>query len=438
MRRIGSDNLARIIAVVGLCCLALVYGVLARQWGWFPAPYVSKAQSAGRAAYRVLFPEDDIAVPARDARAGVTVQAPGSWGELTFFTGYQKDGFEARLIDLDGKVLHRWKTTHRAAWPELPPHLVWRDEETDIVSHGAHLFPDGDILLNFQGGFFPYGGGMVRLDKDGKIVWKLASNTHHDIHVDDQGFIWAPSLVYRSAPPSGFERMKPHFYEDTLLKIEPETGEVIKEISILSTLRDMQGIFPRQEGKSQDDPTHLNNIDILPAAWADRFPMFKAGDILVSPRNLNAVVVIDRASETAKWVLSGPFYQQHDPDFLPNGNIAVFDNRGGDPACGGSRILEIEPTTQQIVWQYDGCGGAPFFTFGRGEQQLLPNGNVLIAESEGGRLLEVTHEPRPRVVWDYVNALGEIDGVRKVGIVTHAARYRPEELGFLNELTSSR
>ena len=50
-------------------------------------------------------------------------------------------------------------------------------------------------------------------------------------------------------------------------------------------------------------------------------------------------MVIDRQTLKAKWVLSGPFYQQHDPDFLPNGNIMLFDNRGGDPACGGSRIL---------------------------------------------------------------------------------------------------
>ena len=424
--------------MVGLCCLAVAYGVLARHWGWFPAPYVGKAQSAGKAAYRVLFPEDDIAVPARDARGGVAVREPGSWGELTFMAGYQKDGFEARLSGLDGKVVHTWKTTHRAVWPDLPAHVIWRDAEEDIVSHGAHLFPNGDILLNFQGGFFPYGGGMVRLDKDGKVLWKVARNTHHDIHVDDEGFIWAPSLIYRATPPPGFERMKPNFYEDTILKIAPETGEVLEEISMLSTLRGMQGVFPQQEGKNQDDPTHLNNIDILPKAWADRFPLFAAGDILASPRNMNAVVVIDRQTLKAKWVLSGPFYQQHDPDFLPNGNIMLFDNRGGDPACGGSRILEIEPRTQKIVWQYDGCGDAPFFTFGRGEQQLLPGGTVLIAESEGGRILEVTHEPEPRIVWEYVNSLGEIDGVRKVGIVTHATRYRPEELGFLRELVSSR
>ena len=58
--------------------------------------------------------------------------------------------------------------------------------------------------------------------------------------------------------------------------------------------------------------------------------------------------------------MTGPFVRQHDPDFLPNGNLLVYDNRGGDPACGGSRILEIEPATQKMVWRYDGCGETPF------------------------------------------------------------------------------
>ena len=78
--------------------------------------------------------------------------------------------------------------------------------------------------------------------------------------------------------------------------------------------------------------------------------------------------------------LSGSFVQQHDPDFLPNGHIMVFDNLGGDPACGRTRILEIDPTLQTVVWSYDGCGEKPFDSERRGVQELLPNGNVLTVE----------------------------------------------------------
>ena len=35
---------------------------------------------------------------------------------------------------------------------------------------------------------------------------------------------------------------------------------------------------------------------MLPAFWDDRFPLFEAGDILVSLRNINTIAVIDPAT----------------------------------------------------------------------------------------------------------------------------------------------
>ena len=46
--------------------------------------------------------------------------------------------------------------------------------------------------------------------------------------------------------------------------------------------------------------------------------------------------------------------------------------------------------TGAVVWRYDGCGGPPFDSERRGTQELLDNGNVLISEALGGRVLEVT------------------------------------------------
>jgi Arylsulfotransferase (ASST) len=102
-----------------------------------------------------------------------------------------------------------------------------------------------------------------------------------------------------------------------------------------------------------------------------------------------------------KWTMTGQFAHQHDPDFLANGNILLFDNRGGNGEYGQSQILEINPNTQKIVWRYRGNAQWPFFSQIRGSQQPLPNGNVLITESDGGRLLEVTRAAEPEIVWEY-------------------------------------
>jgi hypothetical protein len=113
----------------------------------------------------------------------------------------------------------------------------------------------------------------------------------------------------------------------------------------------------------------------------------------------------------------------------------LFDNRGGDPACGGSRILELDYATQAVTWSYDACGAAAaggprLLSELRGMQQVLPNGNVLITESLGGRVLEVTRDDKA-IVWEYVNGLGEVDGTARVGLVTHAERLPEGHLTFL-------
>src|SRR5260370_508482 len=67
-------------------------------------------------------------------------------------------------------------------------------------------------------------------------------------------------------------------------------------------------------------------------------------------------------SKTTQKSLSGWLFatspRQHDPDILPNGHILVYDNLGGmvdgDRPEGRSRILEIDPMTQKIVWKYEG------------------------------------------------------------------------------------
>ena len=61
-----------------------------------------------------------------------------------------------------------------------------------------------------------------------------------------------------------------------------------------------------------------------------------------------------------------------------------------------------------------------FYSLGAGAQQQLPNGNVLITESQDGRLFEVTLDGR--VVWEYLNP-GRIDGEEPI-VVRFTRAYR--------------
>ena len=169
------------------------------------------------------------------------------------------------------------------------------------------------------------------------------------------------------------------------------------------------------------DPLHTNDVEVLRQDMAAAFPQFAAGDVMLSLRNINTVLVVDGQTWRVKWKMTGPFLMQHDPDFLPNGHILLFDNRitGSKPLFGYSRILEIDPATRQVVWSYQGTDDEPFYTDSGGVQQLLPNGNVLVVETQGGRVFEVARGSSERIVWEFVNLqeedfIGGISGAQRV------------------------
>jgi hypothetical protein len=178
----------------------------------------------------------------------------------------------------------------------------------------------------------------VRLDKNSNVLWALPANTHHDIVVDEDGTIVVPSMRYRPEGLPGFPHLKPWYYEDTVLRVSP-TGEVLGETSVLRSLLNYPGLlsinYGEDLGLEAEDVTHLDAAEPLPAALADRFPMFAPGDLLVSLRNIDTIAVIDPRTERTRWAPTGPFAKQHDPDRLPNGHIVVFDNAGGAPPGGG-------------------------------------------------------------------------------------------------------
>ena len=104
--------------------------------------------------------------------------------------------------------------------------------------------------------------------------------------------------------------------------------------------------------------------------------------------------MIDPETGSVVWAEHGPWIGQHDAQFLNNGHLLVFDNKG---AASGSRVLELDPQTQAFPWSYPGESDPAFFSNERGECQRLPNGNTLIVVSAAGQILEVT--PSHEVAW---------------------------------------
>jgi hypothetical protein len=88
----------------------------------------------------------------------------------------------------------------------------------------------------------------------------------------------------------------------------------------------------------------------------------------------------------------------HLPTMLANGNILVFDN-GSQRRY--SRVIELNPRTLSIEWDYMSDPREDFYSYTRGSAQRLPNGNTLICESGRGKAFEITEDGQ--MVWEWLN-----------------------------------
>lgn len=68
---------------------------------------------------------------------------------------------------------------------------------------------------------------------------------------------------------------------------------------------------------------------------------------------------------------------------------------------GWSRVVELDPLTREIVWEYKAPTPTDFYSEARGSCQRLPNGNTLITNSNSGQVFEVTRDGD--IVWEFLS-----------------------------------
>ncbi len=340
--------------------------------------------------------------------------APG----LTLLTGFFDGSNELRLVELDGTVLRRWPVAYSEIFPE-PDHIQpeSRRPATDwnIDIHGALARPDGSVVFSFE-----Y-GGLAALGRCGAVLWTLPRMTHHFVVPAGDGDMLVGQRRWiqdRGEGATTYSR-SPHA-EDQLLRVSG-TGRVLEELSIEGLLVE-NGLLPVLTANGNhsthlpSDLAHLNDAEPLPDSLADRFPAFDAGDLLISLRHLNMILVFDPRTRRIKWRQTGPWIRQHDPDFSARGTITVFDNRTGDRDAG-SRILEVDPTTGAVDVAYDAPEPSDFYARVRGRHERLANGNLLIVDHKGGRVFEV--DSAGTLTWEYVNRYDDT----RVARINDAIRY---------------
>ena len=304
---------------------------------------------------------------------------------------------QAALMDMDGRVLHTWQREMEEGWAELPG--VAGREGFGTFWRRARALPNGDLLAIYDR------IGMIKLDRDSELIWSNPGGYHHDLFVAADGTIYTLSRHERGEHDR-FPMTGP--IEEDFVSILAPDGRELRRVSILSCFLDSDYQSVLASARTEGDVLHVNTIERMDGRFAERHPLFARGCVLISTPTLNTIAVLDLEREQVVWALGGMWKFQHQPTVVGDGNLLVFDNLGRE---GRSKVVEIDPLTQEVVWAYRGSPGRNFSSHFLGSCQRLPNGNTLITESTAGRAFEVTEEGD--IVWEFVNPhrAGEDEGL---------------------------
>jgi hypothetical protein len=421
------------LALFGVASLSYLFGAAAIYFDLPSSSFLRRAFGGGVSWYEWTAdrPPDAQAIPHPIGR----IDKPGKTCDgftLCMYDG----GTRAVLLNMRGKVVHEWHVPFHEIWPS-PPHVRGEIKDASIYFNDGRVFPNGDLLAVIEGPINMWnpsnGYGLVKLDKDSHVLWKYAEKCHHDLDVAEDGTIYSLVNEIVNQVPKGMEYLPTPCMVDFVDVISPE-GKQVKRLPLLEALHDspyapLLSVLekPRREAplgaripdfredERRRDVLHVNSVKVLSRALAEKFPEFKAGQLLLSPRRLDALTVLDPDNGKVVWAARGPWLAQHDPSFLDNGHLLLFDNLGSPR---GSRVLEYDMKSQAFPWSYPGESETPFFSMIRGLCQRLPNGNTLIINSEGGEVFEVT--PSREIVWSCFFGCE----------LYRARRYTPDQLPF--------
>src|SRR5262249_36811864 len=112
------------------------------------------------------------------------------------------------------------------AWPHAP-HIKDPIADGQIHWFRCHLYPNGDLLAIYHAdGDTPYGYGLVKLDKDSKLLWAYPGRVHHDLDVGEDGTIYTLTQKLESKAPAGLEYLPTPYIADSLVVLSPEGREL--------------------------------------------------------------------------------------------------------------------------------------------------------------------------------------------------------------------
>ena len=409
----------KLLLGIALILAGTVYGIFAHKNQWWVSKRVDDVVAAFQEVGETIetpwylqLPGGHPAVETFDADA----VAPG----LVMLAGINADREHfVDVIDRDGTVIHSWRPNWFDIWPEppegVPPGRIPQAEPGAIL-HGVEIADNADVILNYE--FL----STMRLDVCGATKWALPNNGHHSVFLAEDDTIWVGSEDFILAGPTGIANHYAPLNSWTLQQLDADGRELAnKNLIELFLDNDLRGMLHLSTTNNTQtavvrDTLHPNDIDVFPSDMASE--IFAPGDLLISLRNINTVIVVDPATWKIKFRSTGGFLRQHDADFMPGDKIIVYDNHNMNPLPfneQSSRIVEIDALTGDHRTYFEGQDATWYYSPTMGRQQPLPNGNLMVISPHQGRAMEV-NPATGALLWHFHNVVDDTNN----GLVTEA------------------
>ena len=306
--------------------------------------------------------------------------------------------YGALLLDPGQRVIKRW--TFSQFFTEQQGQtgsVAGRPRSIAILDNGSVIVGDDNR-----------GSGLFRVSLCGELEWFARGHFNDVVQVDHEGdAVWT-------------------LEDDSLVSLDAGSGERLRTITLNEihlANPDVAVFTPRRSlrvSKWYHDPVHTSDVEPLPGAMEESFPGFNAGDLLVSYRSLNLVLILDPETLEIKWWRTGIGRRQTDADWNGDGWISIFnnnrrDNRHNwdgnlpDPGERYSGVMRIAPDSGAFETAFDGAG-INLYSSQYGKHQFIPGGNLMVTSPEQGRVVEISGEGA--VVFDFINRYSEESALR--------------------------
>ena len=391
---------------------------------------------------------------------GTTVYDPEK--AFSGYTVFPIKQYGVMLIDMNGRPVHVW-----SGMDGFPPKMLPGGR---LMASLGRRSPDAgyqdqmDISTVDWDGKVQWTFDHKEFCTDKGLEPRYMARQHHDYQRYGEPVYYVPNADYKDQPEKTLilvhqdvekTDISPQLLvDDVLIEVDNRNNilwewhavDHLNEFGFSETARNAMFRNPNTQPtgpRGQGGWLHCNCASYLgPNKWYDAGDeRFHPDNIIMDSREASILFIISHKTGEIVWKVGpdftgtrelrnlGPIIGPHATHMIPaglpgEGNILIFDNGGwsgyGAPdqmsrqgietmRRDSSRVIEIDPLTLKIKWEFDAKEmGWPqtfaahyFYSALISNVQRLPNGNTLIVEGCDGNLMEVT--PKGEIVWDYVN-----------------------------------